>query len=292
MAALPANKNNDNWIPNLTGRVDPIAEQAIDYLFRAVYMLRSGVGISTQAITKITEAALPAITASVIPATNIALAAGGSNPLSIQNLPGISSSPQPASITVVTALPMPGDPLSTLGSTVSFQGVQYTYTVLPILGSTPFWQLSAALGTTYNGTHALRLANFDPKNSPIGVSFYETDRGATYQVQSVAGSHAWVYVSGVMNDLIANIPSDLGLNDVGFLFNATDFQHQYSWNGTVWHFASSDSGSDFYLTSGNPAGPNGGLWGKADGTTYSVAQDDSTVASVVSSVITNGWLRR
>lgn len=35
-----------NWIPNLTGRVDPAVEQAIRYLFGAVYHLRDRSGIA------------------------------------------------------------------------------------------------------------------------------------------------------------------------------------------------------------------------------------------------------
>ncbi len=287
----PPVKNND-WIPNLTGRVDPIVEQAIQYLFKAVYLLRSGKGLSSQAITKITQLALPAITAAVIPAANTALSAGGSNPLSIQSLPGTSSTPQPAALTVVTSLPGPTDPLSVIGSTVIYQGVQWTYTLLPGVSSTPFWFRSSALGTSLQGTHADRLAKFPATSYPPGTSFYETDRTVTYQVQVVGGVNVWLFLTGVMRDVLANIPTGLGANDTTFWFKATDYMHDYNWNGSAWHFNPADPGSDFYTTTLNPAGPNGGLWGQANGSVYAVAQDNGTTANVTSSVTANSWLRR
>lgn len=44
----PSGTKPQNWIPSLTGRVDPVVEQAIRYLFEAAYSLRDGTpGTST-----------------------------------------------------------------------------------------------------------------------------------------------------------------------------------------------------------------------------------------------------
>jgi hypothetical protein len=291
--AVPQGAQPVDWIPNLAGRVDPQVEQAIQFLFRAVYSIRAGTGISTAGLEKITQVVIPGLTTAVTPGVVRSISPGGSNPL-----PGVggnpnnpSTTPQPASLTPVTALPGPNDPLSVIGSTVLYQGVQWTYTLLPNVSPTPFWFRSSALGTTLQDTHANRLANYPATSYPVGTNFYETDTTITYQVQDIGGN-VWLYVNGVFRDVLANIPTGLGVDDFGYWFKATDFLHDYNWDGTAWHFATSDPGSDFYTTTLNPAGPNGGLWGKADGSTYTVAQDNGTTANVTTSVTANTWLRR
>lgn len=289
MANTPAPVTN-RWVPNLSGRVDPIVKQALDYLFQAIYSLQNGsltpqgqknIVAQTQNLT--ISAIQDKVTASVVKA----ISPGGTNVLP-------PPPPVPAGIPTVTVLPPPGDPLAVVGQAVNFNGQQWVYTANPAPGGAPFWKLSVAVGTSLSDTHANRIANFPPGNYAIGTSFYETDRTVTYQIQFISGANRWIYVNGRMNALLANIPTDLTLYDDTFWFNATDYQHQYTWSGSglTFHFAAGDPGSDFYTTSLNPAGPNGGFWGKADGSTYAVAQDNGTTASVVSSSTANSWLRR
>lgn len=61
-----------------------------------------------------------------------------------------------------------------------------------------------------------------------GVAFYETDRTVLY----VDG----FYAGGVHVDVLANIPTDVSTNDVGFLFWATDVEIVWRWDGAVWKY--------------------------------------------------------
>jgi hypothetical protein len=64
------------------------------------------------------------------------------------------------------------------------------------------------------------------------------------------------------------LPTDLGLNDAGFLLFIPDFAHLVRWNGTVWQFAPGDEGNGFtrdYLTTPPTSG-----WQLCDGSTTSM----------------------
>ncbi len=61
-----------------------------------------------------------------------------------------------------------------------------------------------------------------------GVAFYETDRTVLY----VDG----FYAGGVHVEVLANIPTDVSTNDVGFLFWATDVEIVWRWDGAVWKY--------------------------------------------------------
>lgn len=84
------------------------------------------------------------------------------------------------------------------------------------------------------GTHAERLA---AEPDPIGALWMETDRGnVIYQAQLVAGTPAWVYVTGAMYGTIIAVdqrPSGLGVNDTGLLFLSSD-STSVIWDGTAW----------------------------------------------------------
>jgi len=94
------------------------------------------------------------------------------------------------------------------------------------------WSGSTWVETTQvtYGTHASRPAPGD--DAPARTLYIETDRGnVIYENQ--AG--AWHYSAGVMTDVLANRPSDLGANDVGFIFTDTNFEGiQYRWTGSAW----------------------------------------------------------
>ena len=89
------------------------------------------------------------------------------------------------------------------------------------------------------GTHAERLA---AAPDPLDALWTESDRNnVVYQARLVAGTPAWVYLAGTMRGTITpdQRPGDLGLNDTGFLFHATDAaaankDREYRWSGSAW----------------------------------------------------------
>jgi hypothetical protein len=82
-------------------------------------------------------------------------------------------------------------------------------------------------------THANRLAlNTPPKAA--NLAFFETDRKALYASGVVAGAIVWIYASGQYVSTFANRPADLGTNDNGFLFFATDQDSVWIWTGAAW----------------------------------------------------------
>jgi hypothetical protein len=113
-----------------------------------------------------------------------------------------------------------------------------------------FQRLAQDMGLTLRGstfgTHAQRLAtteagglDIDPANYLQGALYTETDRGAIYQDRIALSANGktqatWVYAAGQMVDLFANRPADLGANDAGFSFRASDTTISYRWSGTAW----------------------------------------------------------
>lgn len=79
-------------------------------------------------------------------------------------------------------------------------------------------------------THANRLANYPAANYPSATEFFESDRHVFY----IDNGTAWLYQSGVMLAPAANRPIDLGANDTGFAFIATDTGLISTWNGIAW----------------------------------------------------------
>src|ERR1043166_8030444 len=119
--------------------------------------------------------------------------------------------------------------------------------ILPITGvpdelirvlNVRFRELSSAAASTANGsvyglffTHKTRP---DANAQAVGTYGTDIDRGIVYQVQTVKAAQVWVYASGVMSDTIANQPSDLGTDDVGFRFSSTDTYQEFRWDGSAW----------------------------------------------------------
>jgi hypothetical protein len=80
------------------------------------------------------------------------------------------------------------------------------------------------------GTHAGRPNPLDVVNGALYVEF---DRGgAIYQNQN----NVWKYLAGTMWGTLSpdQRPSDLGVNDAGFDFRATDQQREFIWSQTAW----------------------------------------------------------
>lgn len=114
----PTNKNS-NWIPSLTNRVDSVVEQAIRYLFEAVYALRDG------------------------KAGPVAAEALGTPPTNVNGLPGLLSQPQKGMAVPVNYKPGIHDILSQPGTIILYQPTSSVYTYDP---STKTFRLLGALG--------------------------------------------------------------------------------------------------------------------------------------------------
>lgn len=285
--ASPINKNN--WIPNLSGRIDPIVEQAIRYLYNAIYHLRDTGDISPaakQVITTIAAGATP--TAAVVAHIATQLSAGGSSPINVTGLPGVLPTPQTSSgPPTVTALPAASDPLSFIGSLVIFGGIEYQYRSTP---SGNAWVRTVSVGASLNGDLATFRTVYPPADYPAGTSIRLTE-GPSFIVQTVTGVNHWFYLSGYQADVIANIPTaSLVADDVGYTFSATDYVQQYQWDGTQFHFQT-NSGSA-YVQFFNGTAPSYGLWGAANGSNYNTSQDDGTVLSMTSSASGAGYYWR
>lgn len=138
-------------------------------------------------------------------------------------------------------------------------------------------QTALGLGSTavvLSGTHASRL-NTPAANYPLGTLFYETDRRIEY---IVSGSPlVWTYKSGTYATILASIPTDLTVNDAGFLFAVTNFKHVLQWSGSAWDWGPDDIGSDFYVISENALGIG---WQLVNGATVDRLNADATVTSV------------
>lgn len=196
-------------------------------------------------------------------------------------------------VVTVSALPGPGDPLTTSGKTILYNGVQYVYSQRQ--GSTVLqWVALAHQGTQISDTRATR-ANYDPTTLPLGTTYYETDTTLYYTVQLIGGVNVWLFYSGYWARTQAQVPgvgATLGPNDNVLRIRTTDTAHVYIWTGTVWHFEGEGSGN--YALSGTGGFPFGGtaaMWGIANGSTYAVSQDDGTTANVVSIIAANNYLR-
>ncbi len=153
-----------------------------------------------------------------------------------------------------------------------------------------WWKFFSSVADALNrewileGTHAERV-DIDPNNLSAPHSlFYETDTGVTYISVGEIGSLVWVYFSGVHYDVLASIPTTLGVDDEGYLFGATDYLHEWRWDGAAWHFAPGDPGSG-YIVAGVDV-PLGGLWAACTGAGVTVATDAGLTASITSPNLT------
>jgi hypothetical protein len=104
---------------------------------------------------------------------------------------------------------------------------------LQIGGSAPLnltGLISQGSGTVVVATHAQRLGVFSPPVN-AGALVYETDRNTMY---ISLPSHVY-HTIAIQVQALANRPTDLTLNDAGYLFWASDTQTLYIWNGTAWN---------------------------------------------------------
>lgn len=223
--------------------------------------------------------------------TNAASPTSGGTTLTPAGIPS-SGTPIPAGTPVVSSLPNPAT--STVGQTVIFNGLPFTFTADPSGGPTGFWAQSVSASVQIYDTHANR-ASYPATNYSVGTVYYETDTTVSYMVQSPAAGKAWLYYNGIYINTLANIPTYLGVNDKNFTFDASDYVHIWVWSGSAWNFALGSSGlyaAGSYASFAAPAFVPAGLWHAADGGTYAVAQNDATLTNVVTPNVSGSYLRR
>jgi hypothetical protein len=104
--------------------------------------------------------------------------------------------------------------------------------------------VAGQLSRVLQDTHANRVLDYDPTDYVAGDLFYETDRTVFYRVNA-AGTE-WVYASGEMVAAFSGVPTDLGVDDEGFLLQITDYGHRVRWDGAAWEFAPGDQGNGYF----------------------------------------------
>lgn len=215
-----------------------------------------------------------------------ALEAGGSSPLNVTGLPGKLAEPQHAAVPTVSSLPILEDPLSQDGALVNYNDILYRFQADVEPGE---WLPQGAVAVLIKDTHANRIDpnKYPATKYPLNSVFYESDRRVYYHVVLVNGVKTWVLLPdlGVMRDVLANKPTDLGANDVGFLFHATDYNHIWRWYGSGWQYAPGDrvSGEIAWFTENPGVG-----WALCDGSNVTRTKSDATTASVTLPNLTTG----
>lgn len=192
------------------------------------------------------------------------LQAGGTNVINVTSLPGVLIQPQNSSLPEVTSLPFSAG--STEGQTVLYHHTIWRFSKVRLK-----WEEVSiiAIQDTANNIGLYAANNYGP-----GVLLDKTDWTVVY----INRNNNWVYLTGIYNDVLANIPGNLNANDLGMTFAATDYKHIFEWNGAVWDFAGGDAGSK-YIVAGIAA-PLGGLWALCDGSNATVAQNNGTTVVV------------
>lgn len=214
-------------------------------------------------------------------------------------VPTVSSPVPPAP--VVSALPGPTDPLSTVNQYVIYNGQPYIFTAGLNPGDPGYWALDVTGVPTIRDVWA-NLALYPAANYRLGTVFQATDWNVSYAVQFPGGVATWVYYNGIYENLLANIPSALlGPRDRSLLFRASDYLHNWQWTGTVFSlFAAANNGfaggllptTVMYNNGGPPFGGTGALWQACNGATVLVSQENGTTANQTVPTIADGWFVR
>lgn len=144
-----------------------------------------------------------------------------------------------------------------------------------------------ALMTITSDTHAKRLAK-SPASSG-GALFYETDRTVWY----VSDGQNWRYLAGTMHSNYEQGPTDLGTNDIGFIWGVSDFAHVYSWIGTEWAFTNGDAGGGYivaFASGVTPARLTG--WHVADGSSQRMLLSNGSSKTVTIPNVAGSYFRQ
>ncbi len=222
------------WYPSLDAVTHPEVSRAFKNLYDKVYALDTTVDKNDKTLQGITKpGGLPNLFVHKEDKDFFQklLQSDGSHPLNVANLLGVLAQPQNAAVPVSSSsstspINPPGTPVD---GQLQIQGGQLFY----YNAATQSWVPIAAVAVSLEDTHAVRLSDYPATNWPNGTIFYETDRHALYI--NIA-STSWVLMIADMIDVIANRPADLGVNDSGFIFLATDATELiwYWWDGTAW----------------------------------------------------------
>lgn len=146
------------------------------------------------------------------------------------------------------------------------------------------WILDIGTRVYVEGTHPQRLTDkYSPANFRPGTWFWETDRMVLYQVRIVADEPHWVYVAGMMRNILSNIPTDLTAYDAGFLFYGTDYAHTWRWTWITgppahgqWEYAPGDRASGEFAWFASDPGTG---WKLCNGTSTTRTNADASTAS-------------
>lgn len=136
--------------------------------------------------------------------------------------------------------------------------------------------LTAGSGKVRRGTFSLRASAAAHR----GEWFIASDRN---NVTWWSTGAAWIYVTGMMRGTLSpNLkPTDLGTNDVGFLFYSTDFARTYRWSGSAWADAGFEEPRGMIAWSADPFSFSGITgWALADGSTVTASTTTGGTQSV------------
>jgi hypothetical protein len=89
-------------------------------------------------------------------------------------------------------------------------------------------------GEVLYGTHAVRLTHAAGSVAE-GTLFYETDRAAFYQSETVLGLRVWLLAMCRPLRTVAALPADLGVNDEGFTWFDSYAGVTHRWSGNAWN---------------------------------------------------------
>jgi hypothetical protein len=221
-----------NWFPNLEGKADPNVALAVRRAFEAVYGVQAKLNtvVDSKPVTQsqLSVAFSPANLQSMLQST-------GPAALNVTNLTGQLMTNQYAFVPKYTSAPKLSDKSANVGDgtliSISNDPTSHSAGVLYRFDQRlEAYFPQGAIAVTLEDTHANRVANYDAEDYEPGTLFWETDRTVLY----LAAGLVWQYALGIMYDLIANRPTDLTADDVGFLFYASDQNTTYRWDGTVW----------------------------------------------------------
>ena len=89
-------------------------------------------------------------------------------------------------------------------------------------------------GMLISCTHLERQQNRPASAYTEDTLLWETDRGPVWAVQLVGRTHVWKYLTGLAELPYAQRFTDLGVDDAGFPFRASDWKVKWRWSGTAW----------------------------------------------------------
>jgi hypothetical protein len=134
------------------------------------------------------------------------------------------------------------------------------------------------------GSHALRLTT-PSANYIDGTLYFETDR----QVFYLSRGKMWNYFSGTFPVEQDGLPTDLQVNDAGFLAQVTDFAHLLRWTGANWEWGNNER-NDFYLPFVTGPDPEIG-WAACDGSNQIKLNSDGSTEEVTVPNVPGSWYR-